>query len=125
MNIGEHIPSAAVREIMEETGSSVPTNYILKGIVSERLVTADGDLKAHFLIFVGDARIDAFHENHREGELALFSVEEIQEMHDLIVPSDYEMFHRFRDKNSNDIEYHEAELVQDGTRYELSYYHEG
>ena len=125
VNVGEHIPSAAVREVMEETGSSMPTDYALKGVVSERLVTTDGNLKAHFLIFVGDAGIDTFHENHREGQLALFDVEEVQDMHDHVVPSDYEMFHRFRDKISSDIEYHEAELIQDGNHYILGYYHEG
>ena len=125
VNIGEHIPSAAIREVMEETGSQQPSGYTLKGIVSERLVTIDGDLRAHFLIFVGDARIESFHANHREGELALFSMEEIQNMHNSVVPSDFEMFNRFRDKASHEIAYHEAELIQDGNRYILGYYREG
>ncbi|MBN2228266.1 MAG: NUDIX domain-containing protein [Candidatus Thorarchaeota archaeon] len=125
LNIGEHIPSAALREVMEETGSSSPTDYILKGIVSERLVGPEEELKAHFLIFVGNARIDSFAENHREGELALFNVDEIEHMKGQIVPSDYEMFMRFHEGPTNTLEYHEAELVEESDSYRLAYYREG
>ncbi len=125
VNIGEHIPYAAVREVMEETGSESPHDYTLKGIVSERLVSVDGLLKAHFIIFVGDAKIQSFNPDHREGELALFYDHQIADMKDQIVPSDFEMFTRLRNKTSGNIEYHEAELVQQNGRYYLSYYQEG
>lgn len=123
--MGEHIPSAAIREVMEETGSSLPNSYALKGIVSERLVSIDGELKSHFLIFVGDAKIDSFCEDHREGQLALFELEEILGMQAKVVPSDFQMFTRFHEKSTEHVEYHEAELIQDGKDYRLSYYREG
>ena len=125
VNIGEHIPSAAIREVMEETGSSKPHDYALKGIVSERLISEDGLLMAHFIIFVGDASIQSFNPNHREGELALFTSEQISSMKAQIVPSDFEMFLRFRDKLGGNLEYHEAELVQENGCYYLNYYQEG
>ena len=49
---GEHVRSAAVREVMEETGAPEANNYEFRGLVSERLIESDGSLSAHFLIFV-------------------------------------------------------------------------
>jgi 8-oxo-dGTP diphosphatase len=125
VGIGEHIPTAAVREVTEETGAKKVRDYRLKGVVSERLISPKSDLVAHFLIFVGSAIIDNFSENHREGTLSLFGVNELEEMHDQVLPSDYEMFSRFNNVEPDIIEYHEAELIQDNGNYTLSYYREG
>ena len=121
INIGEHIHAAAIREILEETGATEVIEYDFRGIVSERLVDVDTALTSHFLIFVGHASINDFHKNHREGNLALFSLEEIQSQKEQFLPSDYEMFHRFLGKNSGSV-LHEAELLRDEKGYHLLYY---
>lgn len=123
MNAGEHIQKAAVREVMEETGASSINNFELCGLVSERLINGEGTLTAHFLIFVGSAEIDDYKENHREGDLALFTRDEIQSRKSEFLPSDLRMFENF--EGSRTISgIHEAELVYDGLSYTLSYYRE-
>ena len=122
--IGEHIPAAAKREVMEETGTKSVTDYDLKGIVSERLVSTNGDLLGHFLMFVGQATIDSFNETHREGSLMCFTVDEILNRKDDFLPSDFEMFSKFTRPDCKCLEYHEAELVQDNGAYHLNYYRE-
>ena len=122
--IGEHIHSAAVREVMEETGTTSVNNFHLRGVVSERLLSKNHDLVAHFIIFVGHAEIESHIESHREGELRCFTNEDIFAKKDSFLPSDYEMLSRFTHQNWGAIEYHEAELVQDEGTYHLNYYRE-
>lgn len=121
IGIGEHIVDAAKREIMEETGTQKVNSYEFRGMVSERLVLADNALSAHFLIFVGSAEIDDYRENHREGELALFSLDEVNSLQDQFLPSDLQMFDCFR-TTSDSPHLYEAELVHDDGRYTLRYY---
>ena len=121
--MGEHIRSAAIREVMEETGAPTVKNYEYRGLVSERLVETDGSLSAHFLIFVNYAEITSFSKNHREGDLALFTEDEIDSMKDQFLPSDYRMFQCFRDDCIVQSTY-EAELLHDDTGYHLIYYRE-
>ena len=123
VNVGEHITEGAIREVMEETGAKKVDNYDYRGIVSERLVDAEDNLLSQFLIFVGHASIDSFTQNHREGDLGLFSIDEIHENKDQFLPSDYEMFQRFLEK-ANRTSVHEAELLQDDKGYHLVYYRE-
>ena len=123
VNIGEHITEAAIREVMEETGAQKVNDYVYRGLVSERLVDADGVLLSQFLIFIGHATIAEYTQNHREGDLALFYLNEIHEKKDQFLPSDYEMFQRFM----NPIEQpsvHEVELLHDDKGYHLVYYRE-
>jgi 8-oxo-dGTP pyrophosphatase MutT (NUDIX family) len=120
---GEHIQSAAIREVMEETGTPNVINYQYRGLVSERLVEFDGSLSAHFLIFVSYAEIPSFSENHREGNLALFTEDEIESAKEQFLPSDYQMFKSFKEKKSFQSTY-EAELRRDATGYHLIYYRE-
>lgn len=123
VNVGEHIVSGAMREVMEETGTNSVEDYDYRGFVSERLVDAEGNLLSQFLIFVGHASILDFKQNHREGNLALFTVAEIEDTKDKVLPSDYEMFHRFltaKDKPT----IHEVELLHDDKGYHLVYYRE-
>lgn len=120
---GEHIQAAAIREVLEETGADSVVEYQYRGFVTERLIESDGSLSAHFLIFVGHARIQNFDESHREGELALFSLEDIDMMKDSFLPSDYRMFHSFLG-TENPTSMYEAELLRSDKGYHLVYYRE-
>ncbi len=120
VNVGEHIRSAAIREVMEETGADTVRDYTLRGVVSERLLDHDGSLLAHFLIFVGHAEIDSFVPSGREGELALFTPAEVEARRDEFLPSDLEMFRTMSTPGSGTVLY-EAELVR-LDRYVLRYY---
>jgi ADP-ribose pyrophosphatase YjhB (NUDIX family) len=123
VGIGEHIQNATIREVMEETGTPEVKNYEYRGLVSERLVESDGSLSAHFLIFVSYAEIPSFSENHREGDLALFTEDEVVSTKEQFLPSDYQMFKCFKDKESIHSIY-EAELLHDDNGYHLIYYRE-
>ncbi|MFW9850023.1 MAG: NUDIX domain-containing protein, partial [Candidatus Thorarchaeota archaeon] len=125
VEVGEHVPTAAIREVREETGASFIQDYKLRGIVSERLVSSVGELVTHFIIFVGEATIDTFQKVQDEGTLALFSLDELEMNKQSILPSDYKMFSKFRTANHDFLEYHEAELIQEDGKYILSYYREG
>jgi ADP-ribose pyrophosphatase YjhB (NUDIX family) len=120
VDAGEHIRAAAVREIMEETGASQVADYKFKGMVSERLVGPTGSLISHFLIFVGRARIDEYHPHNREGDLSLFTKDDINSGRYPFLPSDRRMFDCFQGQASLP-EIHEAEMVQDNG-YHLTYY---
>ncbi|MFW9883636.1 MAG: NUDIX domain-containing protein [Candidatus Thorarchaeota archaeon] len=121
VGIGEHILEAAKREVLEETGAASLTNYEYRGIVSERLVQRDGELVNHFLIFVGHGEISDYNESHREGELALFTLDEINARQSEFLPSDRFMFDCFRTVNSA-AQVYEAELEHDQRVYKLNYY---
>ncbi|MFW9966498.1 MAG: NUDIX domain-containing protein [Candidatus Thorarchaeota archaeon] len=123
MKIGEHILDAARREIFEETGASDVYRYEYRGIVSERLVQSNGLLSSHFLIFIGHGEIDSFRKSHREGELAVFSLNEINLRRSEFLPSDLFMFDCFREASVRSNLY-EAELEHDNGKYTLKYYRE-
>jgi 8-oxo-dGTP pyrophosphatase MutT (NUDIX family) len=120
---GEHIQDAAKREVIEETGASRIDGYEYRGFVSERLVDSNEDLSAHFLIFVGRAEIPDFVGSNREGDLALFTVEEIESQREWFLPSDYMMFSYFN-KDTSLGRMCEAELLRDEKGYQLRYYRE-
>ncbi len=121
VEVGEHITAAAIREVKEETGTKSVEDYNYRGFVSERLVDSDGNLIDQFLIFVGHASIQDFSTNHREGDLALFSIDEIVEKKHKFLPSDYEMFQRFLEIGKRPV-VHEVELLHDDKGYHLVYY---
>ncbi|MEE9540391.1 MAG: NUDIX domain-containing protein [Candidatus Thorarchaeota archaeon] len=121
VNLGEHIHDAAVREVMEETGATGVRNFESRGMVSERLVTSNQELSAHFLIFVGYAEIDNFKDSHREGDLKLFTLDEIIGKDVDFLPSDWHMFQSFNVAGGWSGMY-EAELLHDGAQYHLNYY---
>ncbi|MDF1538070.1 MAG: NUDIX domain-containing protein [Candidatus Thorarchaeota archaeon] len=124
VEVGEHGPAAAKREVLEETGATEIFDYALKGIVSERLIKPTGEIVAHFFIFVGCASIKSFNDHHDEGDLALFSKNDLEAIKQDVLPSDYEMFFRFEDSPIGSIAYHEVELIQEDGNYTLSYYRE-
>jgi len=121
VNLGEHIQSAAIREVMEETGATRVWNHEFRGMVSERLITSNQELSAHFLIFVSYAEIEDFKDNHREGNLKLFTLDEIIGNDVDFLPSDWHMFQSFNITGGWSGVY-EAELLHDGARYHLKYY---
>ena len=121
VEVGEHITAAAIREVKEETGTKSVEDYNYRGFVSERLVDSDGNLIDQFLIFVGHASIQYYSTNHREGDLALFSIDEIKEKKHKFLPSDYEMFQRFLEICKRPV-VHEVELLHDDKGYHLVYY---
>ena len=121
VNLGEHIHDAAVREVMEETGATGVRNFESRGMVSERLITSNQELSDHFLIFVSYAEIDDFKDNHREGNLKLFTLDEIIGNDADFLPSDLQMFQSFNVAGGRSGVY-EAELLHDGARYHLNYY---
>lgn len=123
IGIGEHIQDAAIREVLEETGTPSVTDYEYRGVVSERLVDIDGNLVAHFLIFVGYASIESYVKNHREGDLALFAEQEVESNSANFLPSDLEMFKRFLRKGTHSY-LHEVELLHDKKGYHIEYYRE-
>ena len=120
INVGEHIRDAAIREIQEETGNLDISDYEYRGFVSERLIE-DDSLTKHFLIFVGYTEVQGYLTNHREGELGLFSNQEIISQKDLFLPSDWHMYHVFKTFERKTSMY-EAELVYQNDRYELTYF---
>jgi len=123
VNVGEHISTAAIREVFEETGTTSVDNYEYRGLVSERLVDTDGNLLSQFLIFVGYATIPNFLQSHREGALGLFALEEVERNKSVVLPSDFEMFHRFLWMPKRTAA-HEVELLYDDKGYHLVYYRE-
>jgi len=106
---------------MEETGATGVRNFESRGMVSERLVTSNQELSAHFLIFVGYAEIDNFKDSHREGDLKLFTLDEIIGKDVDFLPSDWHMFQSFNAASGCSGMY-EAELLHDGAQYHLNYY---
>jgi 8-oxo-dGTP pyrophosphatase MutT (NUDIX family) len=121
VSLGEHIREAAIREVMEETGTPTVSNYEYRGMVSERLLEPNGSLSSHFLIFVNYGEIPSFIENHREGTLASFTEDEVVTMKSQFLPSDYEMFQCFIESGGHTL--YEAELLHDDG-YHLIYYRE-
>ncbi|TFF92321.1 NUDIX domain-containing protein [Candidatus Thorarchaeota archaeon] len=121
IDLGEHIKEAALREVQEETGTDGISDYVYRGLVSERLVDSVGTLKSHFLIFVGFARIADYHHSSREGEIRCFDTREILSSTEAFIPSDWYMFKSFELDLDSGVPY-EAELVQDGAGYHLNYY---
>lgn len=118
---GEHVRDASIREVREETNAVSVKDYEYKGIVSERLVDSEGNLMEHFLIFVNRAVIDNFKENHREGTIGLFGVDDIRQEKDEFLPSDWQMFAIFElSKPASRI--YEAELVHSESGYTLEYF---
>ncbi|MBS3793875.1 MAG: NUDIX domain-containing protein [Candidatus Thorarchaeota archaeon] len=118
---GEHIKEAAIREVTEETKAIYVKQYEYLGVVSERLVDSEGNLLDHFLIFVNSAVIQSFQEKHREGAMALFSVDDIRQKKDAFLPSDWQMFMTFEVDDTISRTF-EAELVHLESGYTLEYF---
>ena len=84
----EHLSEAAIREILEESGiESNFKNYL--GLVSEHLIEK-GNVLQHFLLHICELEpktTDIL--NDSEGKLAWFNLDDLQNLKDKIIPSDF------------------------------------
>ena len=108
---GEHLSDAAVREILEESGIEAEFREHL-ALVSEHLME-NNKVKKHFLLHVCDLVPKSIHiTNEKEGELAWFDLNMLDEMRDRIIPSDFHMIERIvRSRESN---YYESVIEKIG-----------
>jgi 8-oxo-dGTP diphosphatase len=100
----EHVSEAAVREIFEESGiKSEFKNHL--GFVSEHLIE-DGEVVKHFLLHVCELNPLTTHvTNNEEGRLEWFDLDELEQLKNKIIPSDYPMIKKIvinREKNYYD-----------------------
>ena len=84
----EHLSEAAIREILEESGiESDFKNYL--GFVSEHLIE-NGNILQHFLLHVCELEPKTANIlNDSEGKLAWFNLDDLQNLKDKIIPSDF------------------------------------
>ena len=88
LEYSEHIDECALREAKEETS----LDHAFKrycGVISEQIIT-NGELSDQFLLFL--CHLEPEHTNHiesEEGELKWFDLEDLEEIKDSMVPSDY------------------------------------
>lgn len=84
----EHLSEAATREILEESGiESKFKNYL--GFVSEHLIEG-GNVLQHFLLHICELEPKTTEIlNDSEGELIWFNLEDLPNMEDKIIPSDF------------------------------------
>lgn len=84
----EHLSAAAIREIFEESGiDSVFKDHL--GLVSEHL-TENGKVLQHFLLHVCELEPKTTEIlNDAEGKLSWFDLDQLAEMKDQVIPSDY------------------------------------
>jgi len=113
---GEHLSEAAVREILEESGIEAEFRGHL-AIVSEHLVEND-EVREHFLLHVCDlvpksTRIT----REREGRLSWFELDNIEDMRDSIIPSDFLMIERIIKKRESG--YYDCVIEKVGDRHLL------
>lgn len=116
-DFGETLDQAIVREVWEETGLET-TFTSLQGLVSERLVPANGQNSppAHFLIFVCLLEPGSGQAGERdEGAVDWFSRAEIEQLHaqQAIIPSDYTMLQRFA--GAAGLPHFEVEMIHNAT----------
>jgi len=92
MEFNEEIKSAILREIKEETGLTVKWEGI-KGVINERLIENDkGGKISHFVIILCQVSTNKGEiVATEEGQLNWFSLDEIHNRKDEIIPSDYFM----------------------------------
>jgi len=84
----EHVSEAAVREILEESGiESEFRNHL--GFVSEHLIENKNILQ-HFLLHICELEPKNMDiKNNIEGQLEWFNLNELENMKEKIIPSDY------------------------------------
>ncbi|MCD6149864.1 NUDIX hydrolase [bacterium] len=84
----EHLSEAAIREILEESGiESDFKNYL--GFVSEHLIE-NGNILQHFLLHICELEPKTANIlNDSEGKLAWFNLDDLQNLKDKVIPSDF------------------------------------
>jgi len=112
----EHLSQAAVREIEEESGIKSEFKEHL-GFVSEHLVE-NGQVAQHFLLHLcklNPLSTEAYEQ--REGKLAWFDLEDLEQFEDQIIPSDYLMIQKMvKDKEKN---YYDCVIEKNGEEHIL------
>jgi len=112
----EHLSEAAVREILEESGiESNFKNY--SGLVSEHLIE-NGNILQHFLLHVCELEpktTDIL--NDSEGKLAWFNLDELQNLKDKIIPSDFLIIEKI--VKNREKRYYNCILEKNGDTYFL------
>ncbi len=84
----EHISEAAIREILEESGIHAEFKNHLP-VISEHLIENE-DISQHFLLHIYELNPKSICiKNTQEGELSWFDLNEIGNMKDKIIPSDF------------------------------------
>ncbi|MCK5594374.1 MAG: NUDIX domain-containing protein [Candidatus Aenigmarchaeota archaeon] len=112
----EHISEAAVREILEESGiESTFKNYL--GLVSEHLIE-DGNILQHFLLHICELEPKTTEIlNDSEGKLEWFNLDELQNMKDKIIPSDFPIIEKIVKKQGRI--YYNCVLEKNDDNYSL------
>lgn len=121
IEFGEDYNDAIVRELEEETGLKVAFES-LRGIVEE-FISADKKRKAHFYLMVCATALKGGKiKESDEGKLCWFTLKEIINNKEIIIPSDYVMIQEFFGKKKKEIPVHKSYLIEDGTRYQLEFF---
>jgi len=121
IEFGEDYDKAIVRELEEETGLKVSFES-LRGIVEE-FISADKKRKAHFYLFICATKLKGGKiAEGREGKLRRFTLKEIINNKEIIIPSDYVMIQEFFGKKKKTVGVHKSYLIEDGTRYKLEFF---
>ena len=119
MHFNESIQNAILREIFEETGLKVEMVGI-KAILNEKLKNREtGETMKHFLIYLCQTEFKKGELLETdEGELRWFSIQEIHELKQEIIPSDYYMLNVLL-KRENLQSIIEIELIESDDKLEL------
>ena len=91
LEYGEELREAILREVREETGLN-GTIQKISAIINERLIE-ENEFIRQFIIFVFEVRVEEqiTIEKNQEGELRWITKEQIKQIKDKLIPSDYYM----------------------------------
>ncbi len=115
----EHVAEAAVREVLEETGLKGSfVSYL--GLVSELILNKnDAEDITHCVLHLCEIAVQSseFVAAEDEGELEWFDLEDLEQIKEKAIPSDYLMIQKmFLEKEKK---YYECVLEKDEERYSL------
>ncbi len=112
----EHFSEAAIREVFEESGIKSDFKSYL-GLVSEHLVENDQIIQ-HFLIHICELKPKTTEIlTSQEGKLAWFNLDNLQEIKDKIIPSDFLIIEKIV-KNQEE-NYYNCVIEKEGDNYFL------
>ena len=112
----EHLSEAAIREVLEESGiESDFKNYL--GLVSEQLVE-NGIVLQHFLLHICELKPKSTSIlNDSEGKLDWFNLDDLNNLKDKIIPSDFLIIEKI--VKNNEKRYYNCILEKKGDNYYL------
>jgi hypothetical protein len=89
----------------------------------EEFINLDGHTKAHFLLFVCEARpITGTIREGEEGKLRWFAWNEILKGEKIIIPSDFVMLKDFFGPRKKNLRIHKSHLKEKGNSYKLEFF---